>query len=404
MSRRICVVTGSRAEYGLLRWTMEALRADPRVTLLVAATGMHLSVEFGTTAKAIEEDGFRIDAKVDMLLASDDPRAIAKSVGLGVIGFADAYATLAPDLVVLLGDRFEILAAAQAALLMKIPIAHLHGGEISEGAIDDAIRHAITKMASLHFVAALDYRQRVLQLGEEPARVFAVGAPGLDALSSLALLDREALEARVGIKLRSPSLLVTYHPATLGADPILAAKTVLRALERFDHGSVIVTKPNADAAGREIAALIDAWAAPRREHVAVHTSLGQLGYLSAMRHVDVVVGNSSSGLIEAPAMRVPTVNIGPRQDGRLKAASVIDCDEIEQEIVQAIERARSVAHREATKTMRPPYGTGGGVSKAIAENLATVPLEGLARKHFYDLPESRSGSGASGASGARGKA
>lgn len=385
--RRICVVTGSRAEYGLLRWTMEHLREDPRVALQIAATGMHLSAEFGSTVRAIEVDGFTIDARVDMLLASDEPRAITKSVGLGVIGFADAYDTLRPDLVVLLGDRFEILAAAQAAMLMRIPIAHIHGGEISEGAIDDSIRHAITKMSSLHFVAADDYRRRVVQLGEDPARVFAVGAPGLDALQRLTLLSPDDTATRIGLTLRQPTFLVTYHPATLGdTDPVASVNALLRALDRFPDATTVLTKPNADAAGRGIAAALDAWAATRKDRVAVHTSLGHLGYLSAMHLADVVIGNSSSGLIEAPAMRVATVNIGPRQDGRLKGPSVIDCPEDEQAIVRAIQRAISDEHRTLVRTSTPPYGVGGGVSAKIAEVLATVPIDGLIRKRFYDLP------------------
>lgn len=386
MARRIAVVTGSRAEYGLLRWLMELIAADPALELQVIATGMHLSTEFGLTFRAIEDDGFTIADRVDMLLASDDPRAIVKSVGLGTIGFADVYARLKPDCVVVLGDRFEILAAAQAALLMRLPLAHLHGGERSDGAIDDSIRHAITKMASLHFVAADEYRRRVVQMGEDPSRVFSFGAPGLDAITKIGRLDRAELERSLGLKLAKPTFLVTYHPATLGdADAVSAVRALCRALDRFPQASVVVTKPNADAFGRAITAELERWAASHAGRVVVHTSLGQQRYLSTLAYADVVVGNSSSGLIEAPALRIPTVNVGPRQDGRLKAASVIDCAETEDDIVRAIEQAMSSAHAAVVREMTPPYGTGANASEKIKEVLATVALDSLVRKRFWDL-------------------
>lgn len=386
VTRRIAVITGSRAEYGLLRWLAQELSEDPRCELQLVVTGMHLSTEFGLTYRAIEDDGFVIAARVDMLLASDEPRAIVKSVGLGTIGFADAFERLRPDMIVLLGDRFEMLCAAQAALLMRIPVAHIHGGEISEGAIDDSIRHTLTKMAQLHFVSAEEHRRRVVQLGEEPGRVFAFGAPGLDAIRRCSLLDKQGVEDALGIGLGSPVFLVTYHPATLGdGDTTAAVAALCGALERFPGANVVITKPNADANGRLIAALLERWAAPRAQKVVLRTSLGQRLYLSALRLATVVIGNSSSGIIEAPAMGVPTVNIGPRQDGRLKPASVIDCAEDEDAIVAAIHRALSEEHAAVVGTMPPPLGADIDVSRRIADVLLTVPLDGLVRKRFFDV-------------------
>jgi len=390
VKRRIAIVTGTRAEYGLLRFLMERVRDDARLELQLVATGMHLSPDFGNTVTEIEGDGFVVAERVDMLLAGDDPMTIAKSTGKGTTGCADAFGRLRPDVVVLLGDRFEILAAASAALLMRIPIAHLHGGEISEGAIDDSMRHAITKMSALHFVAAAPYRKRVIQLGEAPERVFDVGAPAVDAIRRIAPVARDELSRDLGLPLRAPMFLVTYHPATLSdTDAVASVNALCRALDRFPDARVVVTKPNADASGRAIAAALDTWAATRADRVTVHTSVGQRRYVSALRLAHVVIGNSSSGLIEAPALRVPTVNVGPRQDGRLKAASIVDCGESEDEIVRAIEKARSPAHAEVTRTMTPPYGAATGDSRdvagAIAEVLATVPLEGLSRKKFHDV-------------------
>lgn len=395
-ARTICVVTGSRAEYGLLRTLMTEIRKDPRLALHVIATGMHLSQEFGLTFREIERDGFSIDDKVHMLLSSDDDHAIAKSVGIGVMGFADVLARVRPDVMVVLGDRFEILAAAQAAMLLRIPVAHIHGGEATEGAIDEGIRHAITKMSQLHFTAAEPYRQRVVQLGEDPSRVFSFGAPGLDAVLAEPRMPREELEADLGISLlsspKSPLLLCTYHPATLSeGSPVAAAKAFLAALDRFPSANIVLTKPNADAGGREIAAAIDAWGEGKSARVAVRTNLGMRRYLSVMKLASAVVGNSSSGLIEAPAFRVPTVNVGDRQKGRLSAASVIDCAEDTDSISAAITRALSAEHQAVTASMTPPYGATGDVSRRIAEVLATVPLEGILQKRFFDL-EKKEGS------------
>ncbi len=383
--RRICVVTGSRAEYGLLRWLIQEVRDDPRLELQLAVTGMHLSPEFGLTFREIEADGFRIDERIEMLLSSDTPVGVAKGIGLGVIGFAEALARLRPDVLVVLGDRYEILAAAQAAMTARIPIAHLHGGESSEGAIDESIRHAITKMAHLHFVAAEPYRRRVIQLGEEPRRVFNYGAPGLDAIERLTLLGREALERSLSFELGATFFLVTYHPVTLAARPSdRALRGLLGALDRFPEARILFTKGNADAEGRVLNEMIDAYAVRHAGRVKVATSLGHLRYLSAVAGAAAVIGNSSSGIIEAPALGVPTVNVGDRQRGRLKARSVIDCAEGANAIRDAIRRALTPAFRAQARSARSLYGAG-DASRRIKEKLRTIDLDGIVRKRFHSL-------------------
>lgn len=310
MSRKICIITGTRAEFGLLRWLMHEVQNEPSLELQVIATGMHLSPEFGLTYLEVEQAGFEIDAKVEMLLSADTATAVTKSMGLGLIGFADAYSRLSPDLIVVLGDRFEILAAASAALIAGIPVAHLHGGETTEGAFDEAIRHSITKMSHLHFVAAEDYRNRVIQLGEHPDRVFLVGGLGIDAIKRVTLLDRAALETSLNFKLGPKNLLITFHPVTLdGASSQRQMSELLTALGELTDTSLIFTMPNADTGGRELATMVDAFVASHG-NARVYASLGQLRYLSCMRYVDGVVGNSSSGLAEAPSLGVGTINIG----------------------------------------------------------------------------------------------
>ena len=382
--RKICIVTGSRAEYGLLRWLMTEIRDDPDLELQVIATGMHLSPEFGLTYRAIEEDGFAIDAKVEMLLSSDTAVGVTKALGLGVIGFADALDRLRPDIVVLLGDRFEIFAAAQAALVARLPIAHLHGGESTEGAVDEAIRHAITKMANIHFVAAEPYRTRVLQMGEDPARVFNYGAPGLDGIRRLRLLDLGEFEQSINFHLGHTNFLVTYHPATLGGSaPENAFSEILKALDHFPQARFIFTMPNADVGGRSIARMIEAYVQGNSERATALTSLGQLRYLSALAHVDVVIGNSSSGLIEAPVFGKPTVNIGARQSGRLKAESIIDCEEQVQPIVAAIRQALSPDMKRRCEHVQSLYDVG-DASARIKQTLKTVSLDGILVKKFRD--------------------
>lgn len=380
------MVTGGRAEYGLLSWLMREVAADASLSLQVVATGAHMSPRFGETWRDIEADGFAIDARVNIGLEDDSPLATAQAMGRAVAGLAEAFDRLAPDVVVLLGDRYEILAAAEAALLLRCPVAHIHGGEVTEGAFDDAMRHAITKLASLHFVACADYARRVIQLGEDPARVHVVGALGLDAVANVAPLDRTALEADLGLKLKEPLLVVTYHPTTLGAlPPDAAADALLGALDRFPEATVVFTGVNADPGNRAVAERIGAWTAQNKARACWCDSLGQRRYLSLAALAAAVVGNSSSGLIEVPALRVPTVNIGDRQKGRPRATSVIDCEEMTDAIADAIASALSGPFRRHAASAESPYGAG-GAAKRIHAVLRSVDPAKLMRKRFRDLP------------------
>lgn len=383
--RKICVVTGSRAEYGLLYWLMKEIQDDSDLELQVIATGMHLSPEFGLTYRVIEEDGFIINAKVEMLMSSDTPVGITKSIGLGVIGFADVLDRLKPDIMVVLGDRYEILAAAQAAMVARIPIAHISGGEKTEGVMDEAIRHSITKMSHIHFVSAEPYRKRVIQLGETPKMVYNYGDPGLENIKRLKLLNRKELEKSLNFKLGAKNILVTYHPVTLSEkDSGEVINNLFKALDDYPEAKIIITKPNADTGGRVINRMIDEYARRQPDRVYACTSLGQIRYLSVMKYCDVVVGNSSSGIVEAPFMRKPTVNIGDRQRGRLKAQSIIDSDEIFDAIYSAIGKALSPEFQQLLSKFESLYGTG-KVSHKIKELLKTVNLEGIVLKAFYDL-------------------
>jgi len=383
--RKICIITGSRAEYGLLYWLLQEISKDDHIHLQLIVTGMHLSPEFGLTFQQIEQDGFVIDKKVEMLLSSDTPVAIAKSMGLGVIGFADALQDLQPDVIVVLGDRFEIFAAAQAAMLLRIPIAHIHGGELTEGAVDDAIRHAITKMAHWHFTATESYRQRVIQLGEQPDRVFNVGAPGLDNLTRLQLLDKPAFEQALSFKLGACNILVTFHPVTLeNASAADQFGQLLKVLDCFPDLHIIFTQPNADTDGRVIVDLINRYQQRFPERVISFVSMGSLRYLSALQFMDAVVGNSSSGLLEAPAFEIGTINIGDRQLGRLSADSVIHCQPDFDSIFTAFQQLFSAEFSAKLVSVENPYGKG-GASVKIKELLKTLPLEGLLKKRFYDI-------------------
>ena len=385
MKRKVCVVTGSRADYGLLRWVIQEIRDSASLQLQLVATGMHLSPEFGLTYREIEADGFEIERKVEMLLSSDSPRGVAKSMGVGMIGFADVLAELKPDMLLLLGDRFELLSAACAALVARIPIAHLHGGETTEGAFDEAIRHSLTKMSHLHFVAAEDYRRRVIQLGEAPGRVHTVGGLGIDVIARTKLLGRAALEKEIGFTLGARNLLVTFHPGTLEqASAAAQMQALLQALAKLKDTHLIFTFPNADTDGRALITLIEQFVA-RHPGARVYKSLGQLRYLSCLNLVDGVVGNSSSGLLEAPSFRKGTVNIGSRQLGRLRAASVIDCEPNEQAITAALQKLYSAEFMQTLSTVRNPYGEG-GASRKIVRELEKVGLDGLVQKAFYDLP------------------
>ncbi len=384
MTRTICIVTGSRAEYGHLRWLARDIADDARLCLQILVTGAHLSEEFGETWREIEADGFTINAKVPVL---DGDRAVdvAGAMGRGISGMAEALDRLKPDLLIILGDRFEMLAAASAALVMTVPVAHLHGGETTEGAFDESIRHAITKMSHLHFTAAAAYRDRVLQLGEDPARVFHVGAPGLDLLTRETLPGQAELEAVLGMSLDGLVFLVTYHPVTLsGTDPALAVEQLLAALDRWPQARIVVTGVNADPGHSMVSAAFAAWQQRHPDRVRLVASLGNRRYVAAMALASAVIGNSSSGLIEAPAMGVPTINMGERQKGRLRAPSVIDCGETADEIAAAITTALDPAFRKRARTQSPPLGRGGASAK-ITEIIATADLDGILMKHFHDL-------------------
>lgn len=383
--RKICVVTGTRAEYGLLYWLMKEIQADDELELQIIATGQHLSPEFGLTYKNIEADGFAINAKVEMLLSSDSPVGIAKSVGLGTIGFADALARLQPDIMVLLGDRFEALAAAQTAMILRIPIAHIHGGESTEGAIDEAIRHSITKMSQIHFVSEPEYRDRVIQLGENPESIFEVGAVGIDNIVRLKLLGLQELEKQINFSLGKKFFLVTYHPETLtGKSPVEALKTLFAVFDEFPEYKLIFTQANSDAGGRIINEQIEAYAKKNKERVLLVKSLGQLRYLSAMKLCAAVVGNSSSGLLEAPVFHVPTINIGDRQKGRKRYPSVIDCNEDKQQLLSAIQSLRDSKFLQKIQSMEIPH-TDGKIAVTMKDMLKQAELSNICQKKFYDL-------------------
>lgn len=384
MTRRIAIITGTRAEYGLLKGVLSGVRDDPALELKLVVTAAHLSPEFGETWREIEGDGFVIDDRVEILLSSDTAVGVSKAIGLGLIGFADSFARLAPDIVVLLGDRFEILAAAAAALVARIPVAHIHGGETTEGAFDESIRHAVTKMAHLHFVAAEQYRDRVIQLGENPARVFLVGGLGIDAIKTLDLLDRPALEAAIGFKFGTRNLLVTFHPPTLDAgQAIKQLETLLDALDAQEADThLIFTFPNADPGGRAVAAMIETFVA-RRANARAYASLGQLRYLSCLAHVDGVVGNSSSGIAEVPSFGIPTLDIGDRQAGRLRATSIFGCAPQREAIVAGLLRIGSEEFIKMSRSTQNPYGNGGASSQIVAQ-LRDARLEGILKKSFHD--------------------
>ncbi|HRE72568.1 MAG: GDP/UDP-N,N'-diacetylbacillosamine 2-epimerase (hydrolyzing) [Candidatus Accumulibacter regalis] len=385
MTRKICVITGTRAEYGLLRWVMQGIKDDPDLTLQIIATGMHLSPEFGLTYHQIEEDSFRIDRKVEMLVSSDTPAGIAKSMGLGLIGFADALAELQPNLIVVLGDRFEIFSAVAAALVARIPVAHLHGGETTEGAFDEGLRHSITKMSHLHFVAAEEYRQRVIQLGEQPERVFLVGGLGIDNIKRLKLLNRAELEVSLGVKLRQQNLMITFHPVTLETGTATDQMTeLLAALAELRNTQLIFTMPNADTEGRALIKMVDQFVA-QHANARAYTSLGQLRYLSCIAQVDGVVGNSSSGLAEVPSFKKGTVNIGDRQRGRLHAESVINCEPNRLSVIAALKRLYSADFQGSLRHVRNPYGEG-GASEKVVDAIKHYSINGLVKKRFYDLP------------------
>jgi GDP/UDP-N,N'-diacetylbacillosamine 2-epimerase (hydrolysing) len=364
---------------------MKSILDDPKLELQIIVTGMHLSPEFGLTYREIEKDGFVINGKIEMLLSADTPSAISKSTGIGLIGFADVYNDLNPDIVVVLGDRFEILAASIAALFARIPIAHIHGGETTTGAFDEAIRHSITKMAWWHFVAAAEYKKRVIQLGENPGRVFNVGGLGVDAIKKTNLLSKDELMIKTGIKFGKKNLLITYHPVTLeNKTSQQDFKSLLDVLSKIKDINLIFTMPNADSDGRIIKKMINDFVFNQSERSISFTSMGSLNYLSTLQYVDGVVGNSSSGLAEAPTFKIGTINIGDRQKGRLKAESVIDCEPTKKSIKLAIDKLYGHKFQKNLHSVQNPYGDGDAIEK-IMSILSNKPIPEDMKKDFYDL-------------------
>jgi UDP-N-acetyl-D-glucosamine 2-epimerase, UDP-hydrolysing len=382
--RKICLVTGTRAEYGLLYWLLKEIEADDNLRLQIIVTGMHLSPEFGLTYKEIEKD-FKIDKKIEMLLSSDTAIGISKSMGLAQISFSEAYDSLKPDIVVVLGDRYEIFSAVSAAMIARIPIAHIHGGEATEGLIDEAIRHSITKMSHLHFTATDKYRNRVIQLGEHPDRVFNVGGMGIENIKRLKLLTKEEFEESIKFKLNKKNILVTFHPVTLeNSTAGEQFQELLNAIDKLEDTNIIFTKANSDTDGRVINSMIDEYVSKNKDKSICFTSLGQLRYLSALQYMDAVVGNSSSGLAEAPSFKIATINIGDRQKGRIKASSVIDCRPDKNSILKAFSGLYSYEFQQKLKNVVNPYGDG-CAGKKIIRIIKEVDLSSILKKTFYDL-------------------
>lgn len=396
--RRVCVFTGSRADYGPVSPLLRRLREDPGIDLRMLVSGGHLVPDQGLTVRTIEEDGHTVDERVDVVLASDDPSAVAKSFGLACIGYVDALTRISPDILVLLGDRYETFAAAVAALPMMITIAHIGGGQLTYGSNDDQIRHAITKLSHLHFTVTADDRRRLIQMGEDPRRVFEVNTIGLDPVVLNGLLSRTALEGELGIELGSPTFLITHHPAT--SDPAGSRESLdglLAALDRFAEATLVFTAPNVDNGSREIGDRIRAYVRRRGERAAFVASLGQRRYLSLLKHADVVIGNSSSGVTEAPVVGTPTVNIGTRQDGRVRAPSVVDCAETADEIAAAIARCRSIGHSVANPVSTSEIDR--GLDRMVAV-LKDIELAGHTAKRFFNVRDYREDS-PSGSAGRR---
>lgn len=385
--KRIGIMTGTRAEYGLLKPLMQEINKDNDLELYLIVSGMHLSPEFGMTYKEIEEDGFQINAKVEMLLSSDSPVGISKSIGLGIIGFADEFQRADLDMLILLGDRYEALSAAISAMVMRIPIAHLHGGELTEGAIDEGIRHSITKMSYLHFTSTEQYRSRVIQLGENPERVFYVGALGVENIKKINLMTKEELEKSIHFEIDENTVVVTYHPVTLENNTVEEQfLNLLKVLDRNPKIRMIFTKANADTNGRIVNELIDKYAAQNSERACAFMSLGQKRYLSALKYCRIVIGNSSSGIIEAPSFGKPIINIGDRQKGRICADSVINCGYTQQEIQQAMETALTEEFENKARNCRNPYekeNTAANIISVIKDYLLNDKIK--LKKGFYDI-------------------
>lgn len=380
---KVCVITGTRAEYGLLYWLMKELQEDDFFELQVIVTGMHLSPEFGLTYKEIEKD-FKISKKIEMLLSSDTVVGISKSMGLAQISFAESYEELKPDLVLVLGDRYEIFAAISSAMISRLPIAHLHGGEATEGLIDEPIRHSITKMSHLHFTATEEYRNRVIQLGEHPSRVFNVGGLGIDNINKLKLLTKEEFEKSIDFKLNKKNLLVTFHPVTLENNSAEEQfDEVLKSFDKLENTNIIFTKANSDTNGRIINKMIDNYVLKNKNCISF-SSLGQLRYLSALQYIDAMVGNSSSGLLEAPSFNIATINIGDRQKGRIKAKSVLDCNPTQKDISRTIAQVYNKDFKKIIQNSNNPYDNG-GAAKQIKNTLKSVTIKDIIKKEFYDI-------------------
>lgn len=384
--KKICIVTGTRAEYGLLKPLIEKVNKDAELELQLVATGMHLSREFGLTYHEIEEDGFPIRAKIEMLLGSDTPVGITKSMGVALIGFADYFEVNKPDIVVILGDRYEMLMAASAAMIARIPIAHIHGGELTQGAVDESIRHSITKMSHLHFTATEEYRNRVIQLGEQPQTVYNVGALGIENIKTVNLLSKRELEEAIDFQFSEQTIMVTYHPVTLEKMTSEEQfKNILDVIDRHKEISVIFTKANSDTDGRIINEMIDHYVNDNQDRCRVYTSLGQKRYLSALQFCVAVVGNSSSGLIEVPSFKIPTINIGDRQKGRICAESVINCGNDSKDIESALRIALSPEFKCKIQNTHNPY-EGTHTSDKIMEVISQSLEKGInLKKKFFDL-------------------
>ena len=384
MKKKICVVTGSRAEYGLLKPLMDEIKKTKFFNLQLIVTGMHLSKEFGYTYKEIEKDGFNINSKINIALESDTASGISKSMGLAMIGFGKAFNKLKPGMVVVLGDRFEVFSATAAAHVANIPVAHIHGGEITEGAFDDAFRHSITKMSYLHFTSTEEYKKRTIQLGESPNRVFNVGAIGLDNIKNIKLLSKSELERKINFKFAKKNLLITFHPVTLENNTAkVQFANILSALSKLKDTNLIFTKSNADKGGTTINKMINSYVSKNKNAI-VFTSMGQLLYLSTMKYVDAVVGNSSSGIVEAPSFHIPTINIGDRQKGRIKAQSVIDCVPDKKAIMSALNKGLSHEFKKKIANKLSPFGDG-KTSIKILDVLKRYNFDSSIKKSFYDL-------------------
>jgi len=384
MKRKICVITGTRAEYGLLCGLMKYINKDEDLELQLIVTGMHLSPEFGSTYKIIEKE-FKIDKKIEIILSSDTEIGISKSMGLAQISFAEVYDDLKPDIVMILGDRYEIFSAVSAAMIARIPMAHIHGGEKTEGAFDEAIRHSITKMSHIHFTVAKEYKNRVIQLGEDPKRVFNVGGLGLENVNKMKLLSKKEFERSIDFKLNKKNIIVTFHPVTLEQNSAKKQFTqLLEAIDTLENTTVIFTKANSDTDGRIINSMIDQYVSKNSKNCVAFTSLGQLRYLSALQYMDAMVGNSSSGLLEAPSFKIGTINIGDRQKGRIRVKSVIDCDPIKDSILKAFDKLYSKKFQKKLKKVKNPYGDG-TASEKIIKVLKEIDLTNILKKSFYDI-------------------